>query len=52
MFRIAWKVVSTGYTGNGDWVENRSLLQTYLDAQKYNKSIFHWIEEKKTRNIS
>lgn len=52
MFRIAWKVVSTGYTGNGDWIENRSLLQSHLDAQKDNQITFHWIEQKKSRNIS
>ena len=52
MFRIAWKVVSTGYTGNGDWTENKKVLQTHIDAQKDNKFTVHWIEERKLRNIS
>ena len=47
MFRICWKVVSTGYTGNGDWFENRPIPQSHLDAQKENKEVIHWIEEEK-----
>ena len=47
MFRIVWKVLDTGYTGNGDWFENRSLLQSFLDTQKEKKDVIHWIEEEK-----
>ncbi len=46
MFRISWKVVSTGYTGNGDWSKNKKVLQSHIDAQKDTKFTIHWIEEK------
>ena len=47
MFRISWKVVSTGSTGNGDWSKNKKVLQSHIDAQKENKEVIHWIEEEK-----
>tara|TARA_R110002110_G_C13373817_1_gene710501 strand:- start:1165 stop:1308 length:144 start_codon:yes stop_codon:yes gene_type:complete len=47
MFRIAWKVLDTGYTESGDWIENKKVLQSHIDAQKENKEVIHWIEEEK-----
>jgi len=45
MFRIAWKVFSTGYMGNGEWSDNRDLLESYIKFYQKDKETIHWIEE-------
>ena len=34
MFRISWKVVSTGSTGNGDWSKNKKAIINSIDEHK------------------
>lgn len=46
MFRIAWKIRTTGYTGNGDYcltVEAAAAWITHLN-ETY-PEIDHWLEE-------
>tara|TARA_A100001015_G_C15012552_1_gene723866 strand:+ start:1120 stop:1266 length:147 start_codon:yes stop_codon:yes gene_type:complete len=45
MFRIAWKVLSTEYMGNGEWSDNRGKLESYIKFYQKDKQTIHWIEE-------
>ena len=44
MFRLAWKVNSTGYTGNGDWFDNRVILEFHINEKKKDTTMTYWIE--------
>ena len=51
MFRLAWKVHSTGYTGNGDWFNDRKILESHINANKNDTTMTYWIE-RNGENIS
>ena len=48
-YRIAWKSDLTNYSGHGTYIFNKKEASEYVKElnTKYNKEIFHWIEEKK-----
>ena len=52
--RIAWKIPSTGQTGNGDWHKNKMLpmLEAHVFALtlEYGR-ISHWIQERSTLRV-
>jgi hypothetical protein len=46
MFRIAWKVRSTGYAGNGDYCLTKDSAEAWItDLNEKYPEMDHWIEE-------
>ena len=51
-YRIEYKMIHSGHTGNGSWYDSEQFIKDHVDHlnKKYYGIINHWVGKKKSKN--